>query len=398
MSEPPVDPRTGARAQRRRRWALAAKLAFAALLFALVARAVPWSDRLVWKGERDVELGGSIEGSWSAECVRFRVERADLERADLPGELRDALGPDGEVELARPGPFELRPGMPRVFGDMDPGGLAQAFGWMALGILVTSTRWWRLLAAAGCATTWWNALRLTFLGYFFNIVVPGLTGGDLVKAVLSAKENPGQRARAAVSVFVDRLIGLFALIVLGAAALLWLGPEFAELRLPVLLSLAGGTAGAVLYAAPPLRRLVRFDALLQRLPLGGAIKQVDEAILVYSKRLVTVLLALGLSFVNHAAVILAIVALGRAFGEQALGLARYAAAVSIANATAALPVAPGGWGLREAAYAVLFEQLGSTATLGLAVSVGFGLCLFAIGLFGGLFLLLPGARAELRNI
>jgi uncharacterized membrane protein YbhN (UPF0104 family) len=81
-----------------------------------------------------------------------------------------------------------------------------------------------------------------------------------------------------------------------------------------------------------------------------------------------------------------------------MGIVRYAAAVSIANTAAALPVAPGGWGLREAAYAVLFEQLGSTATLGLAISIGFGLCLLAVGLFGGLFLLLPGARAELRNI
>ena len=394
MSEPSDE----ARARRRKRWGLAAKLAFAAILFALVARAVPWSDRLVWTGERELELRGEIVGSWSGERVRFRVELGELERADLPVEVRAALGADGEIEVERGGSLDPRPGMPRVFGDMDPRGLAQAFAWMAFGILVTSTRWWRLLAAAGCRTGWWNALRLTFLGYFFNIVVPGLTGGDLVKAVLAAKENPGKRAQAAVSVFVDRVIGLFALILLGAAALLWLGPEFAELRLPVLLSLAGGAAGAALYAAPPLRRLVRFDALVQRLPLGGAIKQVDEAILVYSRRLWTVALALSLSFANHAAVILAIVALGRAFGETTLGVVRYAAAVSIANTAAALPVAPGGWGLREAAYAVLFEQLGSTATLGLAVSIGFGLCLFAIGLFGGLFLLLPGARAELRNV
>ncbi|HVS09587.1 MAG TPA: lysylphosphatidylglycerol synthase transmembrane domain-containing protein [Planctomycetota bacterium] len=393
-----IEPSANPQARRRKRWGLVGKLAFAALLFALVARAVPWSDRLVWKGEPALELRGSIEGSWSGERVWFRVERAELERADLPAEVRAALGPKGEIELERGGSFDPRPGMPRVFGDMDPRGLVQAFGWMLVGILVTTTRWWRLLAAAGCRTGWWNALRLTFLGFFFNIVVPGLTGGDLVKAVLAAKENPGRRAQAAVSVFVDRLIGLFALVLLGAAALLWLGPEFAELRLPVLLSLAGGAAGALLYAAPPLRRLVRFDSLVQRLPLGGAIKQVDEAILVYSRRPWTVALSLGLSFANHVAVILAIVALGRAFGETTLGIVRYAAAVSIANTAAALPVAPGGWGLREAAYAVLFEQLGSTATLGLAISIGFGLCLFAVGLFGGLFLLLPGARAELRNI
>ena len=84
------------------------------------------------------------------------------------------------------------------------------------GILFTAIRWWRLLAAAGCPTTLFNAVRLTFVGLFFNLVMPGLTGGDLVKAVAVARENPDRKAGAVMSIAVDRLLGLFVLALVAA--------------------------------------------------------------------------------------------------------------------------------------------------------------------------------------
>ena len=63
-------------------------------------------------------------------------------------------------------------------------------------------------------------LFCTAIGLFFNIVVPGLTGGDLVKAVLAARDHPERKAAAMISVLVDRLIGVLVLVLLGAVAIL----------------------------------------------------------------------------------------------------------------------------------------------------------------------------------
>src|SRR5690606_27021291 len=96
-----------------------------------------------------------------------------------------------------------RPGLPRVFLDVRPAGLALALALLVTGVFLGVTRWWRLLRIAGCGTSWLAAARLTYLGLFFNLVLPGLTGGDLVKAGMAVRDHPHARADALVSVVVD---------------------------------------------------------------------------------------------------------------------------------------------------------------------------------------------------
>lgn len=375
------------------------KLGLAALVMVIVARIVPWSDTVTWtSGERAVTVAGSIEGPWNEERVTFVPDAESLSEVELPGEVRATLEAGGPVVLTKDETWSWQAGMPTVFGGLRPSGLALAFACLLAGILLTTTRWWRLLAIAECPARWIDALRLTFLGFFFNIVFPGLTGGDVVKAVLVARENPERRARAVVSVFVDRLIGLFALAVLGAAMVVLHGDLFAEIRTPVIVCVLAGILGLVVYSSGTLRRLVRFDAIVARLPGGGLVAQVDEAALIYSRRPGEMALALLLSVGNHMAAILSIIALGRAFGEETLSFTQFLAIVAVGNIVSAIPVAPGGWGVGEAVYVFLFEMVGASPTIGFAVSVTFRLCLMVLGLFGGLFLLMPGGRAELAQI
>jgi uncharacterized membrane protein YbhN (UPF0104 family) len=61
-------------------------------------------------------------------------------------------------------------------------------------------------------------------------------------------------------------------------------------------------------------------------------------------------------------------------------------------------VTPAGWGVGEWAFGSLFHVLGSSSTLGVAVSVAYRLLSMLLGLAGGLFLLLPGGRAELKEV
>jgi uncharacterized protein (TIRG00374 family) len=335
-------------------------------------------------------------GDWKAERIQFFLGEP-LEPSKLPAEWKFAPPTTSVVDVERGPTTSWQPGMPRVFREVDPRGLAGALCLFALGIVATSLRWWRLLGAAGCPTRYWSALRLTAIGFFFNIVVPGLTGGDLIKAVLVARDHPERRAAAAMSVLVDRLVGVLVLALMGAVAIVAQGERFKELRWPVLAGLAFAIIGAFIYGNKVLRRVLGFERLLAKLPFASTLAQIDEAATIYSRHPREFGLAVVFSFANQCAVLTAIGVLARAFGDHQLTPAGYVVVGCIGNLASAVPLTPGGIGVTELFYGKLFEQQGGLFALGVATSIGVRLCMITIGLFGGLFLLLPGTRRAVRE-
>jgi uncharacterized protein (TIRG00374 family) len=376
------------------------------VLLALVAYKIPWTDQL---SAGKLNLSGRILGDWRANTIQFEVEKDAIVPVDWPIESASALATHQPVEVTRGASDEhaestvaldWRPGMLRVFRELDPSGLWLAFGLLIAAAFVSITRWWRLLRVAGCNTTWLAANRLTFLGFFFNQVVPGgITGGDLVKAVLVVRENPNRRAEAFVSVIVDRVLGL--IVVTGLATIVvWVsGESFAVLRLTVTLTFAAMILGVWVLMHPGPRRWLRIEALLEHLPQKERLKSIDSAVRIYGNHKLEMVIAIVLSIFNHAGIAASIWALGHAFGAR-IGPLEYLGLTAIANLISSLPVAPGGWGVGEAAFGYLFHLLGRPPALGVAVSITYRLLTMVLGLIGGAFLLLPGGsvvRAELEH-
>jgi len=392
------------RARRRRVIALL-KPALALALLGWVATRLPWRDTLLWfDGGRDagaLQVRGEILGDWRGASIGFRADPrarhgprwpAELARAHAAGATlaleRRALPHDGSPRGAG---WEWRPGMPRVFREMRPGGLAAALLALVVGTFFGVTRWWRLLALARCPSSWWNTFRLTWLGLFFNLVVPGLTGGDLFKAALVVHEHPERRADALLTVVIDRMVGLWALITLATVVVWSAGGRFAPLRWPVLIALGVATGGALLVLLPGPRRALRVERLVARLPQARRLQKLGDAAAIYAGRPLELPLSFALSFSNHVCVIAGVFAIGRAFGDGQ-GFAAYVGIVAVANTLTALPLSPGGWGVGEAAFGYLFALVGAEAALGVAISITYRLCTVALGLAGGIALLLPGGR------
>jgi glycosyltransferase 2 family protein len=393
------------RARRSRLWGVLRTLLTLAIL-GFVLTTLPWRDTLTWRqgGEERLSVHGAIAGEWRGEAVRFRVADDVTAEPGWPPLLADAARTHEPVPVARAGPgedgYDWRPGMPRVFRSLDPAGLLPAVGLLLLGLVLVSARWWRLLELAGCRTSYPNALRLTLLGLFFNLVLPGLTGGDVVKAVLVVRQNPNRRADALVTVVVDRVIGLVVLVGLAWIVVLVSGERFAALRVWWSALFAALLFGLWVLVHPGARRLLRFDAILARLPQRERLEKIDRALQLYGARPGALLAAVGLTAVNHLAIAGTVYVLGRAYGETALGYLDYLAIASVANTLSAVPLSPSGWGVGEAAFRELFLLVGAAATVGVAVSITFRLLMMLEGLAGGVLLLLPGwrdARAKLEG-
>lgn len=83
--------------------------------------------------------------------------------------------------------------------------------------MVGVVRWGLLLRAQGIAMRWGRVAQIYMIGTFFNLFLLGSTGGDALKIFYALRDNSarGKRAGAILSVVMDRMLGLLALILIG---------------------------------------------------------------------------------------------------------------------------------------------------------------------------------------
>ena len=302
--------------------------------------------------------------------------------------IAHADGREGSLAAAR---IAWRPGMARTLREIDPLRLLPALGFLVLASLTVVTRWWRLLSLNQCPTRWYDAFRYTYAGLFFNAVVPGFNGGDVARVVAVVRDHPDRRADALMTVVVDRAIGLVAMVVLGTGVILASDERLDALKLPVALFSALLLAGLVAYFLPWVRRVLRFDAIVSRLPQADRIRRLDLAARALVRHPGEVALAAALSFGNHLLGGLAVYSVAAALGTT-LGLGDWIATMAIANTLAAVPISPGGLGVGEVLFGSLAATLGSTYAIGVTTSLLYRLALYAMSLLGGLVMLLPRGR------
>jgi len=260
-------------------------------------------------------------------------------------------------------------------------------------VVFTAFRWMLLLRGVGIRIPFLRCQRLTFIGGFFNLAVPGATGGDIVKAWYARKEarsryagEQGIGTKAVLSVFVDRFVGLFGLVVFAAGVLMIAahGEAYDVPRLVVFGVLAGGVAAAVLVLSRPIRRALGLSWLMRRLPFQGLMGELRGAAGLYRNHGGTVGVAMLISLFNHATNATACYFLAQALGIEGISLGAAMALVPLANLLSALPLLPGGWGVGELAFAYFFGQIGVPATEAVGLSVVFRLAVLGVNLPGGL--------------
>src|SRR4030095_5417082 len=179
--------------------------------------------------------------------------------------------------------LEVVPGFLTYWHNLGVGLFALGAFCYFLTALIAGARWWWLLRVNGTDVSLSETLRYTWIGIFFNNVVPGATGGDLVKALYIMKRCPGHRVQVLVSVIVDRVLGLASLALLGGIAVLFALDRYREIALAIwgvigIVSLLG-----IVAFSRRLRHLMRLSWLLGRLPhrIGNLLRLVDQAVFLY---------------------------------------------------------------------------------------------------------------------
>jgi len=242
----------------------------------------------------------------------------------------------------------------------------------AASLILTAVRWRFLLAVQGVALPLWQAMRLTFLGLFFNTIVPGTVGGDLFKAYYAAKHTPN-KAGTLVATFVDRAVGMTGLALLSAAMLATaaagglMSPQ--QMRLPAISILVIGcvlVVAAVFLFSRRFRRAFHLQKLYKRLPIAHHIGAAGEAVNIYRRRWSKLLSALGVTVFCHLLFVLSILLLGASMSLD-VPPPQYFLYIPLIYVIGAVPITPGGVGLVEKLFVTFFAVANPSAVLALAL-------------------------------
>ncbi len=259
--------------------------------------------------------------------------------------------------------------------------LASANGWWVLvgvllfwlAMLINAFKWWTLLRAQGIEVPFTSMANFTFVGFFFNNLLPANIGGDVMRGYGLAKHTE-QNAAAAASVVLDRLIGLSAYM--SVAAVSALGVVFLTGRQelwPLAVVAVAALAALLTLAALLISR--RISRAISRLLHRGVLEKVAgiwdalaQAFELYRFQYRTLALAflIGLTGIATTSMVNYVLSLALGGGIPLLDIFLFTPLIAL---VLIIPISIGGIGLSQVAYPFFYGLVGVSGELALALSL-----------------------------
>jgi uncharacterized protein (TIRG00374 family) len=268
-------------------------------------------------------------------------------------------------------------------------------------LLLCMLRWKMILDAQDMRPGWRRVNAIFFIGLFFNSFMIGPTGGDLVKAYYTARETNHKKTEAISSIFIDRVIGLFVLaLVVGVMILArWeffmTHPASRVYAWPALTVCAILISGGVVAFSIHLFEAFPWIRRWNHIKLAGKVLETVER--VYNAfyvcranprlllRLALTSVLIQLYFVGVAWYV------GHALGIS-VTLMDYLAFTPLVGLISAIPLTPGGTGIREFASIQLWAALGIASDKAFLLVFIPYLFMLVWGLPGGVLFLRQGGK------
>jgi glycosyltransferase 2 family protein len=284
--------------------------------------------------------------------------------------------------------------------------LVLALGMVLLAVLITILRWHLLLRTLNLNFTLRESLRSGFMGYLFNLLPLGLAGADAVKAGFLIHRNPGHKTEAIASVIIDRVIGLYALLVLAGGAALLLDFDSLEFRSAddrtrtiFLCRLAQylGIISTVVFGLmliPGATDLKLWDRLEHVPGVGAVFRKLVAAMRTYRKSPGLLVVAVAMSFAVHTCYVGMVYLVGRGLLSPQPPLSAHFVFTPICMVAGALPI--GAFEATLDGMYYVFSPEGVPASQGLLIAVSYRVLQISVATIG-VFYYLAG-RQEVKQL
>ena len=240
--------------------------------------------------------------------------------------------------------------VPQLILAANPALVAAAFAVFYLGFPLRGYRWARLLRETGFHISVRNSMEILYISWFVNCVVPAKLG-DVYRAYLLKMNSPASLSRTFGTVFIERILDIFAIAILGLAAGFWSFrsglPDAVRLLFVVGIIV-------VVVAAVGLFTMRNFGRrILTRLPLPARVVELydkfEEGVFgaVGLRHLPILAFLTGLIWLTEGMrLYLVILALG--FDDVGIGLSGAMFVALIGSLLTAIPLSPAGLGFAQA--------------------------------------------------
>lgn len=263
--------------------------------------------------------------------------------------------------------------------------------------LLTFVRWYLLVKAQKFEFRLSDAVRLGYFGLLCNYIGPGAVGGDVAKAIFLATRQASRRTVAVATVFLDRVLGLLALFVLGAiaAAIHPPLPGLPQLQITSYILWGGSVAGILGLIAMLTPSLTHHPLVrkLEGLPLvGKPFGEMLHGVELYQSAKGTLAAALGISVVCHAGIIVGFYFCAVALQPIVPSLLTHFYFMPIAETLSVFIPTPAGIGALEGAiqkfYGVLLQgklPLKEAEAAGFIAAMAFRAVTLVVAALGGVY-------------
>ena len=275
-------------------------------------------------------------------------------------------------------------------------------------ILLTFVRWYLLVWGQDLPFRVSDAIRLGFVGYLFNYVAPGAAGGDIVKAVMIARQQQSRRTIASATVLLDRILGVLALFMVGACASLmhldlWSHPVIGASVAVLWGGAIGGLIGLQMLLHPAVPRWNWIQAMTRLKYVGRPFGDIIGGIILYQTRRNVLIVAVGISLLGHIGMLSSFYfcSLALQTGDAAPGYTAHLMLIPSAELASVFIPLPGGVGVLEGAVAYVYEHGGAINTeaagaAGLATALAYRVLSVVLAIIGAGYYLV--SRAEFSAV
>ena len=276
--------------------------------------------------------------------------------APTQGQVWDELSRQAQWRLAwTQGPQELW----HTLNLVDPWALLISLVFMGMTIVLGLLRWRMVLRVQGLGLSLARTIEISLVAHFFNSFLLGSTGGDLLKAYYAARETHHKKAEAVMTVFADRLVGLFSMLLFGCLMML---PNLSLLAthrplatvagFVVMMMVACGIVVGLSFWGGISKRWPSARVWLRRLPKAESLERALEASQQSGRQPGFLARVLLISMVLNVFCVLQIMVLGWGLRLTIPPVALFVI-VPIVVCVSALPITPSGLGLRENLYVLM---------------------------------------------
>ena len=266
-------------------------------------------------------------------------------------------------------------------------------------------RWGILVRCHGIDFSTLEACKLGSICFLLNFVSAGSVGGDLFKAIFLARRTPGKRVEAVASVFVDRGVGMYGLLLIVGAGLLLRDPSDAfavgtdvgdqdgpTLDMPAikfataaLLILGTAVMCLLVFGGKFVDRLIRIGS---HVPVAGKIiERIGPPLRMFHDHPIAFAVAILISVVVQSGLVVSMYLIAAGLYPDPPTFLEHFVIVPIAMLVSALPLTPAGVGVLEFVVDQLYRVVPAkvTSASGTLVALFFEVVKFVMGIIGTIF-------------